>query len=216
MVSPTQLAVTQVHRRSSDARLVLLGEQPADGEVPHVMIDNVASSIDVMRHLVSTGRRRIGFIGAPTEPRTTTGSRRFEGYRTVLRFAELESGPDLIRRSRTWNREEGYRMATDMLADNVEFDALVCANDLLAIGAAAALTNAGLRVPQDVALTGWDDIDEAAWAVPPLTTVAPDINALVSTAFDAAVAKDVASIGGPEFTIDHELIIRESSSSRAP
>lgn len=212
VVSPTQLAVSQVRRGSNRAPLVLLGERAADGAVPHVMIDNVASAIDIMKHLVDTGRRRIGFLGASSETGESTGSRRFDGYRIALRFAGIDTGDELVRPGRIWDRTEGFELATSLLTDGVSFDALVCANDLLAIGAAAALAKAGVSVPRDVALASWDDIDEARWATPPLTSVAPDMDQLVRTAFDAALADNPADVGGPEFTIGHKLVIRESSS----
>lgn len=211
IVSPTELSPIHLERPENAVPLVLLGERAADADIPHVMIDNVAAGVDVMRHLISRGRRRIGFIGAPTGSETSTGSRRFDGYRTALRFAGLAADTALVRRGNRWDRDEGLALVRELLAAGTEVDALVCANDLLAIGAGRALREHGLRVPEDVALVGFDDLDEAAWSALPLTSVAPDLDALVTTALDLALSEPACAAHGAERLIPHHLIVREST-----
>jgi DNA-binding LacI/PurR family transcriptional regulator len=219
IVSPTELTPVHLARPDDAVPLVLLGERAADPTIPHVMIDNVAAGVDVMRHLVALGRRRVGFVGAPSDAGTSTGSRRFDGYRTALRFAGIAADPDLVRRGSRWNRDEGYGLTRELLADGARFDALVCANDLLAIGAGRALRERGLRIPEDVALVGFDDVPEAAWASPPLTSVAPDLEALVRTTLDLALDPDERDRDGAERLVPHRLVIRGSTGDpdeRAP
>lgn len=211
IISPTELVPSQVERPENAIPLVLLGERTADGHIPHVMIDNVAAGTDVMHHLISRGRQRIAFLGAPTGLGTSTGSRRYDGYRAALRFAGLDADPRLVRPGRDWDRDEGHRLTRDLLVSDTTVDALVCANDLLAIGALRALREHDLRIPEDVAVVGWDDIDEAAWASPPLTTVAPDLDALVTAALDVALGAGTGTTHRPECIVPHRLMVRESS-----
>src|SRR5690625_6943202 len=75
-----------------------------------------------------------------------------------------------------------------VLEAGIWVDAVVAGNDLLALGALAALQERGLAVPEQIAVVGWDDIPEAAWACPSLTSVAPDLDALIAAALDAALA----------------------------
>lgn len=149
-------------------------EEPGHPEVV-VGSDNQAGGHAVTRHLIDHGRRRIGFIGE-----IGTGSpefrARYDGYRDALREAGLE--PDPAAQVSAHNAEEdGNAAARELLARNLSLDAIVCASDMIAIGAMRALQAAGLRVPDDVALTGFDDILAAGFANPPLTTVVQDVRA---------------------------------------
>lgn len=204
-------------------RVVLLGESlPAAPEVAHVAIDNVASAADVVRHLVGHGRRRLLFLGADGALRST-GTDRLAGFRAASRFAELDPDPALIRTVAGWTREAGRAEMHAVLDAGTAVDAVVAGNDLLALGALTALRERGVAVPKEVAVVGWDDIPESAWARPSLTTVAPDLKALIAAALDAALD---ASDGGPlegaepsvpaghEAVIEHRLIERESTPPR--
>src|SRR5690625_7470837 len=92
-----------------------------------------------------------------------------------------------------------------VLEAGIWVDAVVAGNDLLALGALAALQERGLAVPEQIAVVGWDDIPEAAWACPSLTSVAPDLDALIAAALDAALAAS-ESQNGDTTMIEHNLI----------
>ena len=112
----------------------------------------------------------------------------------------------------SWHREAGRSETEAALEAGIAFDAVVAGNDLLALGAMAALHARGLSVPEDVAVAGWDDIPEAAWSRPGLTTIAPDLDALIAAALDAALAEaDDSSAGGAETVVGHQLLVRGSS-----
>ena len=92
-------------------------------------------------------------------------------------------------------------------------DAVFCFNDLMALGALRAIHEAGLRVPHDIALVGFDDVEEAEYAIPSLTTVAPDKTGIAEAAVDALLQRIADGYGEPGRLIQpgHRLVIRESS-----
>lgn len=216
IISPSALVPADL-LNSGGPRVVLLGEMlPAAPEVSHVAIDNAASAADVVRHLVDQGRRRLLFLGGDGAVRSTATDR-LTGFRAALRFAGVPIVPELIRTVTQWNRDGGRRELEAVLAAGLEVDAVVAGNDLLALGALHALAQRGVAVPEQVAVVGWDDIPEAAWTSPSLTTVAPDLDALISAALDAALAESVGSSGGgAELVVGHRLIERESTGAFGP
>ena len=210
LLSATRVSEQSVVNRPDWTPLVLLGERVSHVSVAHVAIDNSAATIDLVRHLVAGGRRHIAFIGAPASTVPSTGGARLSGFVAAMRFAELPVAG--IQRCVEWNREDGFQQMRALLDLHEPLDAVVCANDLIAIGAARALLESGLRIPADVALVGCDDIPEAAWCAPPLTTIRPDLETLVQRAIDAALEDDpdrARPMG--EIIVPHELIVRPSS-----
>ncbi|MEE1619462.1 LacI family DNA-binding transcriptional regulator [Brachybacterium sp. J153] len=207
VISPSALTAEDLRDRTSGPPVVLLGEMLlAAPDIVHVAIDNVASAAEVVRHLVAAGHRRLLFLGAD-EGRRSTGADRLVGLRLASTEAGLDEDPALIRHVSDWTREGGRDEIAAALAEGLDFDAVVAGNDLLAIGALIALLDAGRRVPEDVAVVGWDDLVEAAWTRPALTTVAPDLDALVAAALDAALAAP-AEREGVERVIAHRLVER--------
>lgn len=117
-------------------------------------------------HLVGLGHRRLVFLGPPAHR-----EERAEAFVHALTRHNLESAPDCCVESQ-WSTEEAYPIATALLAERgSEIDALVCACDTIAVGAARAARDCGLRLPDDLAITGFDDISYASDLEPPLTTV---------------------------------------------
>ncbi|WP_420113547.1 LacI family DNA-binding transcriptional regulator [Pseudactinotalea sp.] len=212
LLSATRVSEQSVVNRPDWTPLVLLGERVSNVAVPHIAIDNAGATVDLVRHLVAGGRRHIGFIGAPESALPSTGSVRLAGFQAAMRFADLPVAN--IQRCIDWNREDGYRLMQQMLAVGDPLDAVVCANDLMAIGAVRALVESGRRVPDDVALVGFDDIAEAAWCSPPLTTIRPDLELLVRHALDAALTPDGVRERGSEIVVPHELVVRASSAPK--
>lgn len=211
IISPA--ALTSADLQSIGARrVVLLGERlPAAAEVSHVAIDNVASAADIAHLLVDQGRRRVMFLGGESEVRSTATDR-LAGMRAALRFAGLSLDPELVRSAEAWDRESGHAEMEEVLRLGLEVDAVVAGNDLLALGALSALLAHGVDVPGEVAVVGWDDIPEAAWSRPSLTTIAPDLEGLVAAALDAALAAPGdGTTGGVETVVGHRLVERGST-----
>jgi DNA-binding LacI/PurR family transcriptional regulator len=134
-------------------------------ELSWVAIDDDASAYEVVSYLVGRGRRR---IGAVTGPLNTSGGRdRFEGYKRAVGLLFRDS----FVAEGDWSLESGRVGTQHILARQPDIDALFAASDLMALGALSALREAGRRVPQDVAVAGFDDSVAASLADPPLTTV---------------------------------------------
>lgn len=147
-------------------RVVALSRHPIG--VPTVRVDNVAVGRAATAHVIGLGHRRIAFISG--QPNFTTSTDRFEGYRQALAAHGLPFDPNLVVIGwYTW--EGGYRATRELLAQGVDFSALVASTDIMAIGALVALREAGIAVPDRVSLVSMNDLPIASVVDPPLTTV---------------------------------------------
>lgn len=135
--------------------------------------DNFGAGELVGQHLLEIGCRRVAFLG-DADARYPEFADRYAGLCAALREGGVEPDPSLQKHALT-SEKEGYDAARDLLASGARFDALFAASDLIAIGALRALSDAGLKVPADVALVGFDDIPAASHSSPPLTTVMQDL-----------------------------------------
>ncbi len=184
ILSPLALNAADLSDRMDSTPIVLLGEHIGESPLPHLTVDNAAAAQAATELLIGSGRRRIAAVGAqPTGPNETS-ELRLTGYRAALRAAGIPEDDQLVRTVVDFRRREGAAAVERLLADGVDFDAVFAFNDLLALGAMHALAEAGLRVPQDVAVIGFDDIEEGRYSAPPLTTVAPDKAAIGRLALD--------------------------------
>lgn len=148
--------------------------------------DNLQGGRDVTRHLIERGRRSIAFIGDASE-HCPEFLERYRGYAQALTEAGCEVQPSL-RAAAISTEISGYNAITELLSRNARFDAIVCASDLIAIGAMRALHERGLRVPEDVAAAGFDDIPMASFANPGLTTVQQDTKAAATLLVETLLA----------------------------
>ncbi len=134
--------------------------------------DNVAGGRMAGEHLIARGAKRIGFIG-DADDHYPEFRDRYRGLCAALRGAGLPVHPGLHADALSVE-QSGYDATRRLLARDLPFDALFAASDLIALGAVRALAEAGLRVPEDVAIIGFDDIPASATTQPPLTTIAQD------------------------------------------
>jgi len=133
--------------------------------LPYVDMDNVGGAATAVGHLLRSGRQRIASIAGPQD--MIAGIDRLAGYRRALRDSDRRS----IVAVGDFTRESGDQAMRQLLADDPALDAVFVASDIMALGALRALRKAGRRVPDDVAVVGFDDIDNASYTEPPLTTV---------------------------------------------
>jgi DNA-binding LacI/PurR family transcriptional regulator len=212
ILSPLALDEADLARYGS-VPLVLLGERLGSHLADHVAIDNRAAAMAATRHLLEIGRRRIAVIGTQPPPYGHTARQRLQGYRAALRSAKIPYDRTLVVPALDWGRAEGLAGIHDLLALPQPPDAVFCLNDLLALGAIRGLSQAGVRVPTDVAVVGFDDIEESRFSVPTLTTVAPDKAAIAAEAVARLARRlDHGLTAEPEeVLVDFTLEVREST-----
>jgi DNA-binding LacI/PurR family transcriptional regulator len=209
--SPLALAGEELAGRG-DTPMVLLGERIWHGPADHVAIDNTAAAADATRHLTGLGRRRIAAIGAQDRPSAATAHQRLAGYHQALTEAGRPADPGLVAEVDSFHRADGAAAMTKLLDLPEPPDAVFAFNDLLALGAIRTLLARGLRVPQDVAVAGFDDIEDGRFSTPTLTTIAPDTAQIARLAVDLLAERLEEAPEPPrEVRVGHRLIIRESS-----
>ncbi|MEL7296693.1 MAG: LacI family DNA-binding transcriptional regulator [Pseudomonadota bacterium] len=157
------------------AHYMIWGPSLLDGHAGRSLgCHNQSGMRQAVHHLLSLGRRRIGFLGKSTD-RYPEFKQRYIGYCDALRAVDIEPDADLF--MDTDNQEiSGYLAVKQLLAHGRQFDGLVAASDLIAIGALRALQETNYAVPEQVSLIGFDDIPAAAYVNPGLTTVRQDTN----------------------------------------
>jgi LacI family transcriptional regulator len=196
----------------AEARLpfVLVGRQPGNDRINYVDVDNINSAREAVTHLLRQGRRQVATITGLLN--TNVGIDRRDGYLAALRQRSLPIDPDLMVES-DFTEAGGYAAMQRLLGSRP--DAVFVASDMMAMGALRALREAGRRVPQDVAVVGFDDMPFAERADPPLTTMRQPVQRTGVVAAETLI--DL--IDNPEaqprrILMPTELIIRDSCGSR--
>ncbi|MFE5239756.1 MULTISPECIES: LacI family DNA-binding transcriptional regulator [unclassified Streptomyces] len=186
-------------------------EHPAPGDedaprVPYVDCDNRGGARAAVRHLVSLGRRRIAHIAGPRDQ--TSALDRIAGYHDVL----PDAGPELIADG-DFTTEGGALAMAELLAAHPDLDAVFVSNDMMASGALRVLRERGVRVPEDVAVVGFDDMTAVAEAAePPLTTVRQDVEGMGRLMVRLLMERLNSGTGAwPESVITPTELIRRAS-----
>lgn len=180
---------------------------------PAVGSNNWSGALSVTRHLLDLGHRRLGLLTGPV--RDLSARARRDGFRAALDHADILFDDSLERRG-VFTVDDGVGMASDLLALPRPPTAIVCGDDLQALGVYEAARRVGLRIPDDLSVVGFDDVDQAAWAAPPLTTVRQHFERMGATAADIALA---LAAGQPPAQNRHELdttLIVRGSTGRPP
>jgi LacI family transcriptional regulator, galactose operon repressor len=189
----------------SDTPVVLLARSPV-GDVPAVQSASLASAEALTEHVLAHGRRRVAFLGEPDLSPDT--SERWRGVRRVLRRHGIDTS-NVVVPCGGFDVEHGYKTGLEVLADPQRFDAVICVNDEVASGVYRAAATVGRRVPDDVAITGWDDTAMATRLHPPLTTVRQPMRDLGARAaarlFDRIDGKAASSV-----VLRTSVVVRQS------
>lgn len=210
--SPLASTAADIESRTDDIPLVLLGERATPTQFDHVAVDSVAASRAVGGHLLECGRSRPAAIGRETAE--GTASVRLKGFRSALDDAGVELPEQRIVPVRGYSRAEGHAAMRRLLdlPPGQRPDAVFAFNDLMAIGALRACHEAGVRVPEDIAIAGFDDIPEAAYQIPSLTTVSPDMQSMTTSVLDLLIARIEGSGAAPaDVQVPWTLAVREST-----
>ncbi|WP_049579250.1 LacI family DNA-binding transcriptional regulator [Streptomyces sp. SBT349] len=228
IMSPLALTAEDVRDRDGTLPVVLLGELIQEG-ADHVAIDNVLAAREATEHLIGLGRRSIATVGGRylsggDVPTTGTALIRSRGHREALRAAGLPYDPGRVIAVRQFRTPDGAAAVDRHLDEGHRPDALLCLNDQMALGALRALHRRGVRVPEDVAVVGFDDIEAGRFSVPSLTTVSPDKAEVARVAVELLVRRiEERADGSPpsdgrttpqNHVVPHHLVVRESTAGR--
>jgi LacI family transcriptional regulator len=168
LTTPGYLAdLTSVLGRFEDRGGVVVSMSAHAYDAPRVTLDNAGAMATATRHLIDLGHRRIGYLSGPLD--LSISDVRMQGYRRALEEAGIADDPSLVECG--FFSIEGGAIATATLMDRASPTAIVCGNDLMAFGALRRLLDDKVRVPEQVSVIGFDDIEFAAYASVPLTTI---------------------------------------------
>lgn len=201
VITVCSLANADDAERLAAGGIPLVGIDPV-GELtttPTVGSNNWSGALSVTRHLLDLGHRRIGLVTGPV--RDLAARARRDGFRAALDHAGV-SFDEGLERSGVFTFEDGAALSAELLALPERPTAIVCGDDLQALGVYEAARRAGLRIPEDLSVVGFDDVDQAGWAAPPLTTVRQHFAQLGATAARIALA---LAAGEPPGQTRHEL-----------
>lgn len=185
--------------------VVCSGRPMGRSRVPYVDVDQQGGVTAAVRHLLAAGRRRIATIAGPQD--MVAGLDRLTAYREVLSGSDRRS----IVAVGDFTREAGAVAMRQLLADDPDLDAVFAASDLMAHGALRALREAGRRVPDDVAVVGFDDIEMARYTDPPLTTVRQPIEEIGHTIARQLLRLLAGEQIDPAVILPTELVVRDSA-----
>jgi DNA-binding LacI/PurR family transcriptional regulator len=194
--------------------LVLLGERVLHGPTDLVTMRNTDGVRAATEHLLRQGRRRLVALGTTAAPPPGSAALRLEGYRQALAAADVPFDPELVVGVDGWFRSTGATAVRAFLTRGVDFDGMVAFNDVLALGAMRVLQEAGLRIPEDVALIGFDDLDETRYSLPTLSTIDPGREEIAEVAvryLAERIRSADRSLPPREHLSSFRLVVRESS-----
>jgi DNA-binding LacI/PurR family transcriptional regulator len=210
VIAPQRQAATALAGVPADLPVVAVegGEAP---DLPVVCVDQAAGAAAVTAHLLALGHRHIAHVAGPLD--WLEAEARLAAWRATLEDAEVPVGEVL---PGDWSPRSGYDAGRE-LATRPDLTAVFVANDQMALGLLRAFREAGIEVPGDVSVAGFDDIPEAAYFSPPLTTVRQDF-AEVGRRSIGLLLEQLAGgrAGAPRLVAPATLVIRESTARRSP
>lgn len=216
ILDPIALTETDLHNPNIKTPIVMLGERATGEYFDHVVIDNVGAARLLTEHLLELGRRRIAILPIVTDKPNSLFYMRYQGYVEAFETAGIPLDPQfmmLVDGPLTLTYEDGMDCMERLLARGTVPDAVFALNDRVALGAMKALKQHGYRIPEDVAVAGFDDIGESYFASPSLTTISPDKQKIGQLAVSLLIDRITGVRTGPpeQFHPPYRLIIREST-----
>lgn len=187
--------------------VVVTGRQLSAPNLFSIDFDNVEGAGLAVRHLHALGHQNVAYISGPLDH--PDAEQRLAGYRAELERSAMPMDEALVVYS-DFQESGGFRAMNKLLESRVNFSAVIAANDQMAYGARLALYRAGLRVPDDVSLVGFDDLPHSAFTLPPLTSVRQSVYEIGSSAAQAIVDMLAGKLP-PAKVIGAEIIVREST-----
>lgn len=196
----------------AEAHVVFTNRRPRCADCNYIVSDNYAAAIDVTRHLVELGHRRIGFVKGPDF--ATNTNERLQGFLDTAR----EAGVEVAVAEGDFTPESGAKAVKEWLKEDFRPTAVIGVNDLVALGVFDALLEAGLRIPEDVAVAGFDDIQLAESRMIGLTSVAQHIDEMAVRAVRMLMRLSSGELedGSHHEILKPELVVRRSTIGSGP
>jgi DNA-binding LacI/PurR family transcriptional regulator len=211
LLNALNLTAADIEAAAATQPIVLLGEEDYGPSVDQIAVDGVEAAYVATRHLIESGRTRLAAIGRQSREAGTTAQREAGFVRAMT-----EAGLDPFRyMSRVeYTRESGAAAMREMLERPDPPDGVFCFNDLLALGAMRAAWERGMDIPNQIAFVGFDDIQDGRFAMPSLSTIAPDKSAIARRAVEMLTER-IAGYDGPgrREQAGFRLLVRESSAA---
>jgi DNA-binding LacI/PurR family transcriptional regulator len=206
VVVPHSETLSALDEMALDVPVVTVGSLGND-KISGAMVDQKRGAELAVRHLIEQGHTRIGHISGPLD--WIDGAARAEGWSQTLRAAGLED--DLLVHG-DWSAGSGYKIGLEWAAAR-SATAIFVGNDQMALGLLRAFSEAGISIPGDVSVVGFDDTPEAAYFVPPLTTVRQDFEELGRRCVDAMVGEIEQGAAVSGIVVTPELVVRGSTAA---
>lgn len=204
VIAPLQAGVDALRHVRSDFPVVAVQAGP-DTSIPVATVDQRAGAVAATRHLLSLGHKTVWHLAGPLDWKES--EERIEGWRSVLEAAGAPI-PALLRGD--WTPRSGYELGQDLLRIP-KLTAVFVANDQMALGFLRRLHEAGREIPRDLSVVGFDDIPEAAYFTPPLTTVRQDFAELGRRCLHALLGRIEGKEGPMRVVVEPELVVRDST-----
>jgi DNA-binding LacI/PurR family transcriptional regulator len=204
VIAPNSSAADALADVPAGLPLVTVDGDP-ERPTPLVTVDQASGAYDATEHLLNAGHDTVWHVSGPTDWFDAAG--RVQGWRRALETHGKEVPPVM---AADWSAASGYK-AGQMLARMPEVTAVFCSNDHLALGVLRAMHERGRRVPHDVSVVGFDDVPEAAYFIPPLTTIRPDFAAVARETLGLLLEQvSEGESAQPRRTIEPVLVARDS------
>jgi DNA-binding LacI/PurR family transcriptional regulator len=210
VIAPQTSAVGALAQVRSAVPVVAVGSG-TQARVPGAAVDNEAGARAATQYLLHLGHRTVHHVAGPSN--WLDAQARRAGWRAVLADAGAPV-PEVV--SGDWSARSGYEAGLHLL-ENPEVTAIFCANDHMALGVLRALNEAGRGIPGDISVVGFDDIPEASYFTPPLTTVRQDFGELGRRGLELLVAQVEGEAGSKDrVLVAPELVLRGSTAAAPP
>lgn len=206
VIAPLRAGIDALRHLSSDFPVVAVSAGPDTG-IPVAAVDQKAGAVAATQHLLQLGHRTVWHIGGP--PDWKEAEERISGWRSALKAAGA-SIPEPL--SGDWTPRSGYELGRELLRIP-EVTAVFVANDQMALGLLSAWHEAGRQVPRELSVVGFDDIPEAAYFTPPLTTIRQDFPELGRRCLRVLLARVDGEAVQTRVVVPPELVVRASTTA---